>query len=391
MQRADVRSVRALEDLRTGLTRFGAEAEQVLRAMAAELRRVQEYLGERRRYWEARVRTAEEELRRAQAALTACQSRGYTDPRTGYTYVPPCLQEKAWVERASRDLTEVRARLRELMDWQQLVERSATDYQRQAQRMSTWLQTEHPKALALLERKLEALHAYLATTPAGTQPAILTAPSPVETAIRAAAVGGLLTALGIGVAGIAVIRWLSQGIQQVLGDVGEVLAADLARQEGNLREIPFDQPKHGFDRVFLTLDGRLVILESKVHSRGEFHPGQTRFGEQGSPEWIAATAERMADPTSAQWSPTNERIANLIREMGPENVPVLAVVIETGTGLAHVYYRQPDSESWVSLQEGVSLADALAADMGSPPSRPFGLEREAGPELERGGSGPEHL
>ncbi len=196
--------------------------------------------------------------------------------------------------------------------------------------------------------------------------------------------------MGVGVAGIAVIRWLGQGMQKALGDVGEKLAADLVRQESGLREIPFDQPKHGFDRVFLTPDGRVVILESKVHGRGEFHPGQTQHGEQGSPEWIAAQAERMAAPSSAQWSPANERIAALIREMEPENVPVVAVVIETETGQAHIYHRQGD-EAWMPLQEGVSLAEVLSAEVSPPVPRPGGLERETSPEREVGAGGAERL
>ena len=386
MQGAEVRSIQALEDLRAGLVRFGGEAEAALRALEMELRRTQEYLGERRRYWEAKVRAAEEEYRRARRALEICRSRGYTDPKTGATYIPPCPQEVAWVERARRQLAECRARLREVLEWQRLVERSAADYHRQAQRMAAWLQQDLPKAGSLLESKIRTLHAYIGVAPGGTAPATFATASPVDAAAGAAALGTLLAAVGIGVAGIAVIRWLSQPHRKVLGDAGEVLAAELVRQEGHLREVPFDQPKHGFDRVFLTPDGRLVILESKVHRRGEFHPGETRFGPQGSPEWIAATAERMADPDSAQWSPTNQRIADLIREMGPENVPVVAVVIETESGLAHVYHRRPGGEAWVPLQEGVSLSDVLSSGIveTETPPHPSGPERESGSELERG-------
>lgn len=77
--------------------------------------------------------------------------------------------------------------------------------------------------------------------------------------------------------------------------------------------------------------------------------------------------------------------------MGPENVPVVAVVIETESGLAYVYHRRPGSEAWESLQEGIVLADVLATDLGAPIPRPGGLEREAGPETERDAGGPERL
>jgi len=97
-------------------------------------------------------------------------------------------------------------------------------------------------------------------------------------------------------------------------------------------EIPFDPPHPGFGRVFFTPDSGVVILESKGHACREFHPGQTQHGEQDSLGWIVAQAGKMADPHSAQWSPADGRITVVIREMGPENVPVVAVVIKTEAG-----------------------------------------------------------
>lgn len=399
MRGADVRSIQALADLRTTLLRFGADSEAALRAMDAQVRQTLEYLGERQRHWEAKVRAAEEEYKRACAALRACQSAEYTDPKTGRTYIPPCIKEHEWVRRAGQALAEAQARLREVVEWRRLVERTAEEYQRQARRMATWMREELPKASGLLESKVNTLYAYTSIGPGGIPsfaPTTFATTPPVDTAAQAAALGALLAVVGAGVAGIAVIRWLGQSVQKALGDAGEVLAVDLVRQEGNLREIPFDQPKHGFDRVFLTPDGRVVILESKVvgaHGRaprGEFHPGQTKAGEQGSPEWIAATAEKMTDPASKQWSPANERIAALIQEMGPENVPVVAVVIETETGQAHIYHRQ-GGDAWTPLQEGISLAEVLSAETGPPMPQPGGLERETSPEREAGAGGPDRL
>lgn len=393
MRGADVRSIQALTDLRATLLRFGADTEAALRAMDAQVRQTLEYLGERQRHWEVKVRAAEEELRRAYAALRRCESSGWVDPKTGQRVIPPCIKEHAWVNRASQALAEVQARLREVLEWRRLVERTAEEYQHQARRMAAWIREELPKASGLLESEVNILYAYTSLRPGGVSsftPATFSTLPPVDAATGAAALGTLLAAIGIGVAGVTVIRWLGQGVRKALGDAGEALAADLARQEGNLREIPFDPPHHGFDRVFLTPDGRVVVLESKVHARGEFHPGQTRHGEQGSPEWVAAQAERMADRDSAQWSLANERIAALIREMGPEQVPVLAVVIETETGQAHVYHRQ-GGETWTPLQEGISLAEVLSAEESTFLPRPGGLERESSPEAERGPGGPESL
>jgi hypothetical protein len=196
-----------------------------------------------------------------------------------------------------------------------------------------------------------------------------------------------LAALGVGLtaAAIAVTRWLATDVRHALGAAGEELSARLVREQSGFQELPFDQPKHGFDRVFTAPGLPLIVLESKVvgaHGRAPFHPGQTRHGEQGSPEWIAAQAEKMADPTSSQWSPTNERIAALVKELGPENVPAVAVVIQSETGLADVYVRPAGSDAWQPLREGVSLAEALAgaSGVGSHPEAAGSPERERGPE-----------
>lgn len=37
-------------------------------------------------------------------------------------------------------------------------------------------------------------------------------------------------------------------------------------------------------------------------------------------------------PITVQWSPADEGITALIREMGPENVPVVTMVVETEAG-----------------------------------------------------------
>jgi hypothetical protein len=102
----------------------------------------------------------------------------------------------------------------------------------------------------------------------------------------------------------------------------------------------------------------LIVVESKVSSRGRLQPGQTRAGEQGSPGWIAAEAGRMADPSSAQWSPANERIARLVQELGPENVPTLAVVTNPNTQTVDVHVR--GEAGWRLLESGIPLDEFTA-------------------------------
>ena len=383
-QKVDVQAIHALDDLRTALVQFRAEVEAALREMEAAVQRVLHYLGEREAHWKRQVARREAEHKKALAALAACRSRAYRDPKTGRTYVPPCTQEQEWVTRALVELERATAALRTVRELRKLVEQTAEVYRRQARRMAAHLEENVPKATARLKRQAAALHGYTGLTPA---PATFITTPPVQAVADTVTAGALLAALGVGVAGIAVLTWLTRDLRQALGDAGETLSAQLLREEFNLQELPFDPPKHGFDRVFTAAGASIIILESKVHHKGEFHPGQTRSGEQGSPEWIAAHAEKMADPASAEWSPTNEHIAAVIREIGTQNVPAVAVVIESETGRASVYYRTAGTDEWQVLREGVSLAEALSEThqrSGHPPG-PGGVEREPGPEALKGG------
>jgi hypothetical protein len=153
---------------------------------------------------------------------------------------------------------------------------------------------------------------------------------------------------------IVIIRQTSGELRRVVGSEGEEISAQVLSERFGLQEIPFDQPKHGFDRVFRAPGIPLIVMESKVSSTGELRLGRTQTGEQGSPEWVAATATRMSGRDSAQWSPANELIAQTVQRLGPENVPVITVVVNPESGLADVYVRRGESD-WCLLEGDVTL------------------------------------
>jgi hypothetical protein len=162
---------------------------------------------------------------------------------------------------------------------------------------------------------------------------------------------------------IGAIRHSKGELSRVMGGIGEQVSAQVLSEKFGLQEVPFDQPKHGFDRVFRAPGMPLIVMESKVSNRGELHLGQTVAGEQGSPEWIAVEASQMADRGSAQWSPANERIAHLVRELGAEKVPALSVVVNPVSGLGDVYTRL--DSGWQLLQGGITLDQILSQPLSS--------------------------
>jgi hypothetical protein len=359
---ANVLSIQAIEDLKAALARFGGEA---LNTAQLEIRRTLDWLTERLHYWQNEVRRRQQILAQVQAALARCRACGMRDPKTGAYREPLCTAEWEAVRQAEARLREAEAELRTVQHWKQAVEQAAADYGRQAGRLAAQLNQELPRASALLGRKIATLQSYvLMSAPAASAPPPVTpaftpippAQAAADTIIAAVQMATFSAAL-MGVA-VYLLGQLASDVRLVLGPTGEQLAGQLLKEKFGWEELPFDQPHHGFDRVFMAPGIPIIVMESKVTRTSQFQPGQTSMGEQGSPEWIAAHAERMTDPGSAEWSPKNERITALINDIGPENVPVVAVVIETDTGLADVYYRLGDSP-WQPLREGMSIQKAL--------------------------------
>jgi hypothetical protein len=206
------------------------------------------------------------------------------------------------------------------------------------------LEHDLPTAVSFLDRRITAIEGYYATTLAATALDLGKSGLPW---LMPAAIGALRLAIGRG--------------RLALGRTGEEIAAAVLSQRFDLVEAPFTQPAHGFDRVFRAPGLPLIVVEAKASHDGKLRLGQPAAGEQGSPAWLAAAAAGMTDPASAQWSPANARIGQLVQALGPENVPVLAVVTDYQRATAAVYARQADG-AWLAVEEGIDL-HALAAEI----------------------------
>lgn len=158
---ANVRSIEALSEFRGALAHFTSEVQNSLNATQLEIRRTQQWLAERERYWQRQVSRCEEALQRAESALARCENSGYYDHQTGRSYVPDCRQYQQAVQQAQRYLRQAQSELRTVQQAIKAVERAAADYQRQAQRMATMLSGDLPKAAALLGRSIAILQSYL--------------------------------------------------------------------------------------------------------------------------------------------------------------------------------------------------------------------------------------
>jgi hypothetical protein len=320
MTRADV-EVEALKALRGALPDFARRQYEAMEMAEQEIARTQQLLEEA----EARARLRVEEAR---AALEACFFQAMLAAQQGESV------DCSYYEYALRQAEEHLVRI---LEWQNRVRQEAEIFRAVAQAYQDALASLLPQATSYLDRRITALEAYLAAR--------------LQAAVVGAAVAGALALMG-GV--IAAIRRNQGELARLKGALGEEIAAQVLSEKFGLQPLPFDQPKHGFDRVFTAPGVPLIVAESKVRTSGELHLEQTRAGAQASPEWIAAKAAQMADPSSARWSPANERIACLVQALGAENIPTITVVTNPETGCSQVYVRG-DAGDWRPLGGPVSL------------------------------------
>lgn len=314
--------IEALDALRDALRVFAARQTDALDAAEHEISRTQAML-------DAAERDAQYAVERCRAELMGC-----------YREAAYAAEMGGWVDCSgyAYALAEAEDHLARIVRWQGRVQDAVSRYRAVERELAAALETDLPRATAYLADRITALEAYYA----GRAMAMATA---------LAAAGGL----GLMGAVIGAIRTCAGGLNRAIGDVGENITAHVLSEKFGLTEVPFDRSWHGFDRVFRAPGLPLIVVESKVSSAGELRLGQTQTGAQGSPEWLAAQAGRMTDRASAQWSPANERIGQLVQTLGAENVPVVTVVVNPVNGQGDVYVRQGGS-GWRLARGELDLA-----------------------------------
>lgn len=328
---ADIDSIK---ELRSALRVFAGRQSDALDAAEAEIDRTESLL-------EAAAQEARYAIARRQAALEAC----YQEAAEAAFY-------GGWVDCSplAHALAEAEERLARVREWQRRVQRAASGYRSAARRLEGTLSDDLPGATSFLANRIVALEAYHAAQ--------------VMAGVMALATSGATDLVG---AAIGAMRSVRGEMSRILGSVGEQTAAQVLTEEFAFQELPFDQPKHGFDGVFRAPGIPLIVLEAKVNSSSALQLGQTEDGRQGSPEWVAAQAEKMVDRASAQWSPANERIGRLVQELGPENVPVVSVVMNPTTNRGDVYVRDR-SGNWLLLHEDLVLEASTGGSAASAPA-----------------------
>ena len=154
MSAVEVRSIDALEELQTSLIRYVDQAQVTLEAAQRDLQRTLDWLEERVRHCRNEVARCQEMERRAVAAYQRCMTSGDRD------HPPSCGREEQAVHEARRRLAEAQREERTATQARQAVQTEAEAYLREAGRLRAMIQSDTPKAVAMLRHKVETLRSY---------------------------------------------------------------------------------------------------------------------------------------------------------------------------------------------------------------------------------------
>ncbi len=179
-QKAQVRSIEAIEAFRSHLIVYLSQARPALEEAAAEVMRTRSWLeNDQRTYWENQIRRRTKELEQIQQALFSA--------RLGSLRKESAADQLAF-HRAKRALEEAEAKLRVVKKWAREFDNRVQPLLKQTEKLHTVLSHDMVNAVGYLAQTVDTLDAYADIQPAPreapTQPGPETldssGPHPVE-------------------------------------------------------------------------------------------------------------------------------------------------------------------------------------------------------------------
>jgi len=155
-QSANVTSLDALRKFRQALLRFSEEASDALVGLQMEVLRALEWLEhDRPHFWKAQIRRCYDQVAQARAEL----ERAKTKEVAGHK--PSCYEEKKALELAKKRLEYAQQKLEAVKRWTVLVRDEINEYRGRLGPLERCLETDIPRIVALLEKQIAALEAYV--------------------------------------------------------------------------------------------------------------------------------------------------------------------------------------------------------------------------------------
>lgn len=155
---ARVDSLSLLKELRASIIKFGENARMALGEADADIQRTITWLSsEAQPHWQGQVRKCSASLAQAREAL-----RQKTVYRSADGGRPSVVDEKIAVTNAQRRLEHAQAKLKNVERWRRQLEQEILQYRGQVQPIQRTVDDDVPRAVALLDRVMDNLDAYVA-------------------------------------------------------------------------------------------------------------------------------------------------------------------------------------------------------------------------------------
>jgi hypothetical protein len=163
-QAADVRSIPALHEFREAFASFGEEVREALSAAEMEIRRSLNQMEEQLKHWQAAVFKCERDLATAKIELNRKKIERVFGRK------PDITEQEENLRKAKARLQYAEDKVAKCRRWLAQLPRAIVEYEGPGRQLAGLIDTEVPKMLALLDRKLVALEGYLQIAPPSAAP-----------------------------------------------------------------------------------------------------------------------------------------------------------------------------------------------------------------------------
>jgi len=150
--RAQVKSVEAIESFRSALIIYLSKARPALEEMAGEVLRAKHWLqNDQRRLWEGEMKARQKKLERAQAELFTVSMSKFQEVSSA---------QQLLMHRAKAACEEAEKKIALLRKWDKELDNRAEPLVKQVDQFQSFVTSELPKAIAYLGQVIKSLEAY---------------------------------------------------------------------------------------------------------------------------------------------------------------------------------------------------------------------------------------
>ncbi|MCA8992354.1 MAG: hypothetical protein KDA88_10265 [Planctomycetaceae bacterium] len=157
---ANIRDIQVVREFRAAILEFIDEANSALEVMAMELQRAMAWVEQDRpHYWTNQIRRGFDQVAETRTSLNRCKMRTVAGQRSS------CIEEKQAYEKAKQRLQHCQEQIETVKRWSVKLRHEGDEFRGRLAGLRRLIETEMPKACALLEKTAEILEAYADIAP----------------------------------------------------------------------------------------------------------------------------------------------------------------------------------------------------------------------------------